>query len=1003
MEEVIKQMKKRRFLSGLLSVVLLLGILTAGPASAAGIAWGDLDGNEGITASDALLVLQHSVKLITLNSNQQVAADVSADGSINASDALLILQHSVKLIDKFPAEESAGLTANPWSTDTVAYKQSTEAFDAGVVRTTFQNGGSYNESIDVPSDSTMVYLSTIADAKGASFDSWKKAENSAQETLDIMIPGGRDNGSEYYSMYPERSDWDAQKNADGSIRYHTKPVAYMSPTRYYAEYKLEMIKACCELGPSFIAIEEPEYWLEGGYNEGFKEEWLDYYGEEWQDPKSSAEARYKASKLMAQLWINMFTMIGEWMEENYPEIDLVIATHSGPNYIRHSIAAAINSYTNLPYIDGIIAQVWSDTINVSKPFEYGFLGYGSFADSMQEGQTLYTLTDAKADNASLDWDDCRYLWQKSITSQLMQSSVNNFQECVWPTRGFTPASLDYKASQLNVFKVMSNIGGKETNFYAGTPGISVAFGDSFTWQKNYSNWMTEATPEKGLIGMAVSLIEKGIPITTTSLDYLDSVEDLEDVNVLLVSYDTSKPLSEQANITIAEWVKQGGTVLYLGGTDAYDTIPGEWWSEKDQTPYENLLSHLDLDVTISQTDTIDVIGWCGDSQYGESIKEIITAFTFSEFMNVYAGSGFETIMALGEGDDKETVGFDAKVGEGHFISVGLPASYFYDNAQHLRELVEYAVQYTDVSYHETTLMTMQRGEYIIAEALRSGSGATLTGDFVDLFDCNLEVLTEKVLEADGSALLLDLTDLRTQGTPRLAFTGGDVKGEVTETADTTTFTISGPIDSYSATRLLGNGRYPQSIVADVNGERFGNFTALWDNDTASLLIKTNHVPSEPVTYTITWGDEKVETTEPYERAETTYAIHQSNYDEAFIVEDSATATRTMKRCEYDGELVYCFDLNEYPDLFVELEVFYNYKIEVSTDNKSYQTFVSYEGEYATKPSPSTKVRIFLSDYAGRDGRVYVRLSNVDPAQQYGTGISSLIINYRSPLSVDTAE
>ena len=61
-----------------------------------------------------------------------------------------------------------------------------------------------------------------------------------------------------------------------------------------------------------------------------------------------------------------------------------------------------------------------------------------------------------------------------------------------------------------------------------------------------------------------------------------------------------------------------------------------------------------------------------------------------------------------------TVGFDAKVGDGHFISVGLPSSYFADDPfgpQQIRELVEYAVQYTDVSYLETTLMTMQRGEY----------------------------------------------------------------------------------------------------------------------------------------------------------------------------------------------------------------------------------------------------------------------------------------------------
>lgn len=1005
---------KKRFWSGLLSVILLLGILMTGPASAAavssaGVVWGDIDGKEGITASDALMVLQHSVQLITLTGTTKIAADVSADGNIDAADALLILQYSVQLITKFPAESGEGLVSNPWSSETMAYKQSTEAFDAGEIRTTFQQSASYSQTFDVPSDSTMVYLSTIGETQGAYYKSWKNASNSAAKSLDIMIPGGRDNGSEYYSMYPERGDKDAQKNYDGSIRYHTPPVAYMMPTRYYAEYKWQLVEACCELGPGFITIEEPECWLEGGYNEGFKEEWQSYYNEEWQDPASSPEARYKASKLMAQLWIDMITMIGERMHEKYPEIGLVIATHSGPNYIRHGIAAAINSYTNIPYVTGIIAQVWSDTIAVpvnyagqyqERAFEAGFLGYASFPDSMQPGQVLYSLTDAKADNPAFDWDKCRYLWKKSTTSQLMQSGIHNFQECVWPSRGFTPAPQDFKTSQLNLFQVMRDIGGNQTNLYAGTPGISVALGDSFTWQKNYSNWMATGSSQNALYGMTIPLIERGIPVSVTSLDYLESPADLKDVKVLLLSYDVNKPLSEKANAAIAEWVKQGGTVLYLGGRDDYDAIPDEWWSDKKQTPFENLIGHLGLDISVTQSDSFEIIEWCGNSGYGQSIHDIYSMINLSDFTNFFTGTGFQSIMKMGE----ETVGFDAKVGKGHFISVGMPASYYADNEQgpqQLRELVEYAVQYTDVSYYETTLMTMQRGEYIIAESLLSSQGESLTGDFIDLFDCNLSVISKKEMGSNDSALLLDLTKFRTEGTPRLAFTGGDVKGEISETADTTTFTISGPSEASSATRLLGNGRYPKSVTASVGDKRYGDFVSMWDNETASLLIQTTHTPTEQVTFTITWSDEQVETTEPYYRATYNVKTNVNNEDAPYIVHDSAEASRSIKRCEYGSELIYQFDTNEYPDAFVDLTVFYNYKIDVSTDNKEYQTIASYDGEYTTNATNRKTVRVFLSDYVGSGGKVYVRLGNVDPSKQYGTGISAFAINCRKPLVSDT--
>lgn len=60
---------------------------------------GDLNGDDKINSSDALLVLQHSVGKITLDDTQKSCADVNKDGKINSSDALMILQYSVGKID----------------------------------------------------------------------------------------------------------------------------------------------------------------------------------------------------------------------------------------------------------------------------------------------------------------------------------------------------------------------------------------------------------------------------------------------------------------------------------------------------------------------------------------------------------------------------------------------------------------------------------------------------------------------------------------------------------------------------------------------------------------------------------------------------------------------------------------------------------------------------------------------------------------------------------------
>lgn len=63
---------------------------------------GDVNGKDGIDTSDALLVLKHAARLITLEGNQFLAADVAKErGVLDTSDALEILQYAAKLRTSF--------------------------------------------------------------------------------------------------------------------------------------------------------------------------------------------------------------------------------------------------------------------------------------------------------------------------------------------------------------------------------------------------------------------------------------------------------------------------------------------------------------------------------------------------------------------------------------------------------------------------------------------------------------------------------------------------------------------------------------------------------------------------------------------------------------------------------------------------------------------------------------------------------------------------------------
>lgn len=62
---------------------------------------GDVDGKNGINSTDAVMTLQHTVKLIKLSDNQLLAADVNKRDGVNSTDAVMILQYAVKLINSF--------------------------------------------------------------------------------------------------------------------------------------------------------------------------------------------------------------------------------------------------------------------------------------------------------------------------------------------------------------------------------------------------------------------------------------------------------------------------------------------------------------------------------------------------------------------------------------------------------------------------------------------------------------------------------------------------------------------------------------------------------------------------------------------------------------------------------------------------------------------------------------------------------------------------------------
>ena len=140
----------------------------------------------------------------------------------------------------------------------------------------------------------------------------------------------------------------------------------------------------------------------------------------------------------------------------------------------------------------------------------------------------------------------------------------------------------------------------------------------------------------------------------------------------------------------------------------------------------------------------------------------------------------------------------------------------------------------------------------------------------------------------------------------------------------------------------------------------------------------------------------MEDTADYEWKKTSYTTGSRNADADYLLRSDANAVVTYRQSVYATETVYAFDLNELDDPYFELDVFGNYLIQVSTDDKNYTTVYDYRQVSAVytdnmKDSSAT-LSIFPDTVGVTSGKFYVRLANTDPSKEYGGAIKKLYIN-----------
>jgi len=702
----------------------------------------------------------------------------------------------------------------------------------GSVRTTFQTAREWRPTIDNRADAVMVY------GIGGN-----PSDKSKRIPFEERVKSWRDRGYAVHFMtgiaWGEYQDyftgkWDGKGHLDegqvqrnGDTIWHGHMVPYIVPTQNYLKYLKEMhVKRAIDAGISEIFMEEPEFWARAGYSEAFKREWKDYYGFDWRPQHESAENTYLANKLKYRLYYNAIdevcTYAKAYGRARGMAVKCYVPTHSLVNYSQWMIVSPEASLASLPCVDGYIAQVWTGTsrepnyfegMPKERVFETAFLEYGAMESmTAPTGRKMFFLTDPIEDRAK-DWADYKKNYQATFVAQLLYPNIANYEVMPWPERIYeglyrTSPNSDKRERiprhystqmqvMINALNGMSESGEK----VSGPAGVSVLMANSLMFQRFPTHAGYEDPQLANFYGQALPFLKRGVPVRTVHIENLNYPEALAETKVLLMTYSNMKPPASEAHRHLADWVKAGGVLLYIGSdTDPFQTVR-EWWNT-DGNEYARPSDHLFGQMGMPAA--------APEGEYAHGKGTVCVLRTDPKDFVLKAGNGDRLPDLVCELYEKK-----AKAGKLRFKNS------FY----------------------------LQRGVYDLVAVLdeSADSGAyEIRGKLIDLFHPKLPVLASARVRPGEQGFFLDIGRVRDKRRPQVLAAACRIDEERIA-KKRYSFLAKSPIETENVSRVL-LPRTPKSVL--VNGEEV-LADSDWDRNSKTYLLSFANDP-EGVSVVFEW-------------------------------------------------------------------------------------------------------------------------------------------------------
>jgi hypothetical protein len=603
-------------------------------------------------------------------------------------------------------------------------------------RTCFQTGQPWNEHGNLRSDVAIVY--GIDPGLPGRVKTWR------DRGYRIHVMTGVSWGSYQDYLYGRfdgaNHEDEAQTMRDGKKRSHGGDVYYMCPGTNFGKFLCVGVQRALDAGAEAIHLEEPEFWVNAGYSEGFKREWQAHYGEAWQPPHSSVDAQWRASKLKYFLYRRALQQVFDYVQDfnrrTGRHVRCYVPTHSLLNYAHWRIVSPESSLARLTGCDGYIAQVWTGTSRTpnmyrgqlrERTFETAFLEYGAMQNLVRAtGRTVWYLNDPIEDDPNHDWPDYQRNWESTLVASLLQPEVWRFEVAPWPERVFggrypqsakpqdrQPIPPAYATELQIVMNALNDLQQDRVEWDCGTAGLGMLVSDSLMFQRG-----PPAASDRHLghvYGLTLPLLKRGMPVTPVQLENVTIPRYLEGFRVLLLSYHGMKPLSPEVHSALAAWVKAGGVLVACDDdSDPYNAVR-EWWNSEGRhyrTPREHLFEQLGF-----------------DASQKEALPSSATEWTFGQGGVLWLRTSGAQLAASKEGD-------------GQVVTV-----------------VKQAANRARLPWRETNYLLLKRGPYVIAAGLDEsvpGDPKVLRGRYVNLLDPELRVQESVRIEPGSRFFLRDL-------------------------------------------------------------------------------------------------------------------------------------------------------------------------------------------------------------------------------------------------------